>query len=423
MAKSASKKPTQAIIRAFNVGFGDCFLLTFVYASGNRHVLIDYGSTSAPVNAAKDHMMRIAKKIGELTDNKLHVVVATHRHKDHISGFATNAKGNGTGDVIASYKPDLVLQPWTEDPDIPEEASGPKAFAGSLHNMNGFSAGVAAFAGTLTEKRMEALGFSAREKQFLGFIGDNNVANLSAIKNLMGMGKKTRYLHAGMDAGLKALLPGVTVNVLGPPSIDQHEEVETQNPKNQEEYWHLAATNGNGMSRRAAPLFPKFVGKPPLHASWIAQRLARLQKETLMGMVRRMDKAMNNTSLILLFRAGGKSLLFPGDAQWENWQFALSKPEWVKLLKDVDLYKVGHHGSLNATPKSLWNLFGKKSAGKPKPGNLTSLMSTEHGVHGEKPETAVPRSTLVAELEEHSHHHSTEALPMDQDYVEIIFEL
>ena len=39
--------------------------------------------------------------------------------------------------------------------------------------------------------------------------------------------------------------------------------------------------------------------------------------------MRTLDDQMNNTSLILLFEVFGKKLLFPGDAQIENWSYAL----------------------------------------------------------------------------------------------------
>ena len=415
-------RPEKILLRAFNVGFGDCFLLSFNYANNvSRHVLIDYGSTALPKGAKPGHMLRIARKIGELTNNKLHVVVATHRHRDHISGFATSTNGKGSGDIIKSYKPDVVLQPWTEQPDIPVDATGPRAFALAIRNMNSFAGKVHKFASSMTDAQMRALGYSARERDHLSFIGENNIANLSAIKNLMGMGRmKAKYLFAGAPAGLTTLLPGVTVDVMGPPTVDQHPEAAKQNPKNLDEYWHLAADNGTGMTNTAKPHFPEFVATPPLHAKWIAARLAAMQKQSLLSMVRDLDKAMNNTSLILLFRVGGKSLLFPGDAQWENWQYALTKkPEWVALLKKVDLYKVGHHGSLNATPKSLWKAFENKSTSKTNANRLTSVMSTSHGVHGESDDTSVPGEKLVTALEHESHHHSTETVDPDKLYDEI----
>ena len=78
---------------------------------------------------------------------------------------------------------------------------------------------------------------------------------------------------------------------------------------------------------------------------------------------------MNNTSLILLFEVNGKKLLFPGDAQLENWSYALTEAQDTKkvraMLADVDFYKVGHHGSLNATPrKLLWEAFKKRKGRK-----------------------------------------------------------
>jgi len=83
----------------------------------------------------------------------------------------------------------------------------------------------------------------------------------------------------------------------------------------------------------------------------------------------------------------------------------------MKMLSDVDVYKVGHHGSLNATPKTLWNGFVHKSKKKTEPGRLTSVVSTMKGKHGEPSRnTEVPRKTLIDALTGESHLHSTEAL-------------
>jgi hypothetical protein len=119
---------------------------------------------------------------------------------------------------------------------------------------------------------------------------------------------------------------------------------------------------------------------------------------------------------------GGKKLLFPGDAQIENWRYALSS-EFASKLDDVDLYKVGHHGSLNATPKSMWNRFRKKG-NKDKAGRLTSLLSTMPGKHGhEKDHTEVPRQTLLKDLETQSDLHSTDRMEPDALYQEVTIEL
>lgn len=390
-----ARKPKQLRIRTYQVGFGDCFLLSFLYAKDARHVLIDFGSTKSPPDAPKQLMQRVAEKIAEDCGGKLHAVVATHRHKDHISGFAGNAKRNGPGDIIRGLQPDVVIQPWTEHPDAPESANEPvREAARTLRDMNGFAAAAVASLRHLRHGAADA------DKDQISFVGDDNIANKAAIDNLIRMGRRKgatrRYVKAGDDAGLGTLLPGVKVHVLGPPSAKEWEAIKKQRSKDEAEFWHLNARAASIAPDRPAPLFRRAatVGDP-IGARWFRRQMRDVRAETTLAIVRMLDKAMNNTSLILLFEIDGKCFLFPGDAQIENWQYALSQKKSLALLKRVALYKVGHHGSLNATPKSMWALF--KDQGK---SNLTSLMSTLAGVHGEKNE--VPRKKLVTELKEKS---------------------
>ena len=66
-----------------------------------------------------------------------------------------------------------------------------------------------------------------------------------------------------------------------------------------------------------------------------------------------LDRVVNNTSLVLAIELPkGRVLLFPGDAQVGNWRsWCEDSPEAEELLGRVVLYKVGHHGSENATLK------------------------------------------------------------------------
>ena len=78
------------------------------------------------------------------------------------------------------------------------------------------------------------------------------------------------------------------------------------------------------------------------------------------GIALRLNKEVNNTSLVLAFELPktGKVLLFTGDAQRGSW-ISWSELEWEDehgkkttardLLGRCVLYKVGHHGSHNAT--------------------------------------------------------------------------
>jgi hypothetical protein len=417
----ADSAPKSLNIRTYHVGFGDCFLLSFAYPKGpERHILIDFGSTGLPPKTPKTRMMDIAEDIKKRTGGKLHAVVATHRHKDHISGFETKKNGKGTGDVIRRMKPDLVVQPWTEDPKLGTNATGPKAGA-SLDNRKRvamLSSMQAVAALTMDQTRSTRYFNKALRDQFY-FLGESNINNPSAVKNLMTMGKKTEYVYAGKQTALAAVLPGVRVDVLGPPTVKQTATIKKQRARDPNEFWQLRARAMNAVSAATSSdrtlLFPKYVRsrgpKFPVGARWLVYHARRIRGDNLLQIVRMLDKAMNNTSIILLMRVGKASLLFPGDAQIENWQYALDDKNNRKLLADVDVYKVGHHGSLNATPKTLWEGFKKKSKDRSKKSRLRTLMSTMEHKHGsEESHTEVPRRTLVSALKTQSDFFSTQEL-------------
>jgi hypothetical protein len=152
-----------------------------------------------------------------------------------------------------------------------------------------------------------------------------------------------------------------------------------------------------------------------VEARWFRDRIADLSARQLLEIVRVLDDQMNNTSLILLFEVGGKKLLFPGDAQIENWSWALQDaPDAAKtrkLLAQVDFYKVGHHGSRNATPRQLlWENFAKRGA---VPDRMKTALSTLKGKHGTKArKTEVPRTTLLDALERETQLLNTEEISL-----------
>jgi hypothetical protein len=155
--------------------------------------------------------------------------------------------------------------------------------------------------------------------------------------------------------------------------------------------------------------------------------MSRQQLNSLLRIVRVLDTVLNNTSVILLFEvpAAGQTtrLLFGGDAQIENWEYALKvasdKQQNLDQLRLVDLYKVGHHGSRNATPRTLFNLWTEPGTSDR---TMVALMSTKAGVHGKSPATAVPRKTLMAALDVRMQLYSTQDLP-HTSYVELLADL
>jgi hypothetical protein len=409
-------KPASLTIRAYGVGFGDCFLLTFHYgaSTSDRHVLIDFGSTQKPPNAQRNLLNAIADDIAAVTGGRLDVLVATHRHTDHISGFATRADGKGPGDTIAKLAPKLVVQPWTEKPDAPRRWDGSRAVVDGA-----WTSALALMREVAGASLRETRHLHATVREEVQFIAKDGLTNLAAVKNLARMGKQGTAVYAsyGTRLPLSRLVPGVTVKVLGPPTLAQKADIVNQRVIHHDEYWHFHSfwqlRAETGLLRGGTGLFPKAdsfaPGAIPPESRWFVRRLRQARGEQLLRIVRAMDDALNNTSLILLITAGRRKFLFPGDAQWENWEYALKKN--AAELRGVDLYKVGHHGSLNATPKTLWNLFSRRG-GRAKRRRLTTLASTRsNSKHGHRESgTEVPRETLVAELQKRSNFRSTQEL-------------
>jgi hypothetical protein len=399
-------QPTKLTIFAYNVGFGDSFLLRFQYADASRrHLLIDLGSTDRAENGPT--IETVAGQIAKHCDGKLDMVVVTHRHADHMSGFAGAA-----GRIIAKLEPALVVQPWTEAPDLDPGAKAPAAAAGapdahaarrraaatSLRDMNAVAGRVSARATSL-----QAAGRAPKTiASEIHFLGEKNIKNPAAVRNLIKLGKKHVYAQFGMNLPTATLLPGVGIKVLGPPTLEQAPDIASLASTDATEYWHLAAT----MTRRSGPedTSPLFPDAPtlkavPQAAQWVVPQIDRMSAEELLAIVRSVDDALNNTSLILLFEIAGVKLLFPGDAQIENWRYALFQaPNSAAIRKDLagaNLYKVGHHGSLNATPKTLWTAFKHRGA-EGTEGRLRTVISTLGGKQG-KPwrGTEVPRGKLM----------------------------
>lgn len=421
-------------VRMYQVGFGDCFLLSLEYdehlpdGRAERHILIDYGSTrSARKDRAKGRMKDVAPLIREHSHGQLDVVVVTHRHKDHLFGFSDDTGAA----AVRSLKPKLVLRPWTEDPALPAQADGP-AVAAPTAPAGPDSVGVASarFARSLSQAQDAAGRLAARPGLHAGLkeAAEEQLKNADAVALLdeLAAQQSGKYLFAGCDAGTATLVPGLQVTVLGPATVEQDARVAKQTAEHPE-YWmaalcaSLKEAAGPVASARADAESTIPVGPGPVR--WLIERLAQQKTHSVTRLVRKLDDALNNTSLILLLEVGGLSMLFPGDAQIENWQFTLDQlahdSELKAKLTAIDLYKVGHHGSRNATPRSLHALWADRPQTLPP---LTALMSSRPDVHGESEATAVPRATLVTALKQVATLISTDDLDRGQPFVEIVAE-
>jgi beta-lactamase superfamily II metal-dependent hydrolase len=375
-------------IRMYNVGFGDCFLVTIPGSDRERRILIDCGSVSAGPRPLSEVVKNI---IRDTTDPdgiaRIDVVIATHRHRDHISGFANAAWRN--------VEVGEVWMPWTEDPTDPE--------ARRIRDTQSRLALILQTRFTRYLANPSISPIATAQVQQLDSLMLNALSNEAAMEMLHSGfkgRKRSRFLPDRDATGFSFetdVLPSVTVHVLGP-SRDP-EVIRDMDPPSGKSYLRIV----DGLDALPQPFRPAWhipedqwtVMLPglalPTLTSDDRSKIRNLNSQMELNVATSLDKAVNGTSLMLILKIGSKHLLFPGDAQWGTWQSALKDPDTRTLIKRATFYKVGHHGSHNATPKEyVEQVMGDE---------ILSMCSTKQGTYNE-----VPREPLLASLVEHHAH-------------------
>jgi beta-lactamase superfamily II metal-dependent hydrolase len=326
----------QLRIRMYNIGFGDCFLLYIPDGDDTRLMLVDFGRhlSSKDGNPLSKVCTDLTTEANAIHDRPcFDVIVATHRHYDHIAGFdLSKAKQFEAGEVWL---------PWTENPDDP-------------------------IATALKEKQFEfahaldrVLPADDPNRSFLL----NSLSNQGAMDNLTG-GFSNQAMKRWLPerdqspSFTSPSLPGVKVHALGP----SHDEkiITTLKPPKGEYYEVVSGAFGPTTGRR--PIFgaEHRLTEGEYRTRRVSQHLyeevafdelrARAQLDTGLA-AQTLEDMINGTSLVLILEIGDAVVVLGGDAEWGTWSEILNNTEWTTLLNKTTVYKVSHHGSYNGTPR------------------------------------------------------------------------
>ena len=330
-------------VRMYNVGFGDCFLVTVPGRERRGKLLVDCGVHNAGPGPRPMEEV-VARIVEDVTDGdgvpRIDVVVGTHRHQDHVSGFEEPA----WQDVEVGE----VWLPWTEDPRDPQ--------ARRIRERQSRTARLLFDLLAAHDPGAGALAFSA-----------NSLTNEEAMATLHRgfAGRPIRRFLPRPDPAESSFqlagLPGAQVHVLGP-SRDP-EVIRDMDPPKGESFLRLvdpdaaSATLGLPFHEDWAIGQEEFLDDPRYAhlavSPTVLARIARLGTSDPLAVAVALEKAVNGTSLMLMLEVGRAFLLFPGDAQWGTWQAAMADPGRRELMARTTFYKVGHHGSHNATPREF----------------------------------------------------------------------
>ncbi len=440
--KAAKKSPAtggggdgKLRVRMYRIGFGDFFLLTVpTKTAGPQHILIDCGVHAGNIGTMNDCVQDLSK----VTNRKLALVIATHYHADHLSGFASNF------DEFAQFEVGMVWITNRLDPDN-QAAMKFKAQIRSLAGEIQFRLGLRAKGkdgdseGDLATQRAlfkvsDALGLGPGEVQ-LGAAAKEG-SNDKALR-LLTEGFKNRppvkYYQGGDTPELPPSLEGaISAQLLGPAPLDSGGDFAASDNATEQ---YLAAAADDGLppdelrpfdqewpataDHYVPSVFSEYrtaerPGMPGTPAD-MESLLKASQPDALLAAADKLDGTLNNQSLVILFTVNKRRLLFVGDAQWGNWAYWLYGKKVTgtdpgiragakDILESVDFYKVGHHGSTNANPIPAVTALSP---------TCVSMCSTEssdaypekkrpYGTISKNPNkkgTEVPRIALMEEME------------------------
>ncbi|HYI98036.1 MAG TPA: hypothetical protein VEX68_31145 [Bryobacteraceae bacterium] len=395
-----------ATVRMYRTGHGDCFLLAFrgKKVSTPVYVLIDCGYKPGSPDFINTKIKEITANIRAATGGHIDIAVITHEHQDHVNGIT---EANYTGITIGK-----TWLAWTEDPSDDLANDLRKKFKDKLLGLLAARNRLAAAGDDKAVEKIDSfLAFELGGDDTVSFNAATAEGLLKAAGE--SMNKKSMKVFKDLSKDVKYLRPhekiltvpgtkDVRVFALGPPR--DPELIADLNPTEDEGFHPLtlgAASAGNYFAVAAAGegVQPPFAKRfcitqpeamtdsmyggyftqvygddttPPSIALGIPQPgpnevegnavWRRIDKDWLHSadqLALAMNSQTNNASLVLAFELGkrGKVLLFAADAQRGNW-VSWSKKDWTDgnkkvtakdLLSRTVLYKVGHHGSHNAT--------------------------------------------------------------------------
>ncbi len=383
-------------IRMYNTGsVGDCILLLFQKGKKTSFsILIDCGGW----NTTKGQITPVVEDIRDTCNKKLDLLIVTHQHLDHVSGF------NQARTVFDEIKVDTVWMSWIEDKNDPIAKVLKTKFGKTLKELK---EQVDNSLKNMSKEKPLPISLNGYDKRMknkqLKMVNALNLLNFE-----LGIEpgiKSAKAAKATNDAAMEYVrkkgkieyrIPGEVISelpgaegikfyILGPPrdrdmkffKIAMNEKEmyqlamnspteETEMPE-EENLLEAGVTLKDGQSPFSSQYHMDASESRNFRKEYNSDDIIWRQietdwQETAASIALRATRLTNNTSLAMAIELedSGQVILLPGDAQSGNWM-GWHKPDVSKKLKDLGgkstvellnstvFYKVGHHGSHNGT--------------------------------------------------------------------------
>src|SRR5215472_6046121 len=227
---AAASDPANIRVRMYRVGFGDFFLLTVPGKNGPAHILIDCGVHAANIGSID----KCVKDMMRETSNHLALVILTHYHADHMSGFASNYDDFARFDVGAVWITNRL------DPDNPDSSKFMAQLTTVAQQLQLQLGAREDDAGVEAHHKVEnALGVSENGG------GGSNAKALKLLQSGFKNKPPVYYYQGGDTPVLPDELKGIiTAEILGPSPKDSGGEFAASDNKTEQ---YLAALGDNGV--------------------------------------------------------------------------------------------------------------------------------------------------------------------------------
>jgi hypothetical protein len=388
-------------VRIYNVRFGDAIFITVPeQVNGNTvtlNFLIDVGNAASTAGGVDPLFVPVVQDIlKELGGKPLDLYLMTHEHMDHVQGLAyveSNWKDSGT--LKDRLAPRFAWLTSSSDPDYGKKF--PKAKEQKKLAM-GLAGAIEKFVGMAPQ---------AVPSWVMGLMAINSRSTDEDVQYLQSLNPKPSYVDR--ETVLDGLHPFTETKLeIWAPEADTSSYYGRFQPMALDSGGPLA--DDGSTSSTALPLPPEGVDASMFYD------LVQMRQSGYSDNLLAIDKAANNTSVVLCLEWRGWSMLFTGDAELRSWQFM----DKFNKLRPVDFLKVGHHGSQNATPPP--ELLDKIL---PKDGKVryaaVSTYPAEDSPAADFVYNNVPDDQTLKELRSRAQLTSTFGLP-DGGYIDYLFD-
>ncbi|MDF2191175.1 hypothetical protein [Paraflavitalea sp. CAU 1676] len=371
-------KADSVSVRMYAHGFGDCFLLTFLSNDNPVYrMLIDCGMLTGD----SDRLRTVINHIKDTCGGHLNLVVQTHQHKDHISGFNLRDKKDKL--LWDDIEVDNVWLAWTENTGgngdelaiqlMQKQEQKKRALAKALQLYN-TAIHQADHKKMLNKEYLGSDYYAAQQRyasalqQILGFfdIDEKEVASLGANGGELGLTMKDAmgyFIQRSKEKGSPDIsfwnpgdladakvtgLPGIKFYFLGPPKdydklrvMEDAQHIEMYlTEMGLSDNFYMALTNhpDDEDDEALSPFHRRYkwhagdVDEEQLKDPANVWNLRHAKEHDWRGietdwlhnagaLALNLDSYTNNTSLVIAIELEGsnKVLLFPADAQIGNW--------------------------------------------------------------------------------------------------------